>query len=254
MKVVVIGGSGLIGSRLVKLLAQAGHEVAVASPSRGVNAVTGEGLAAALAGADVVVDSANAPSFEDAPVLDFFTRSSRNLAAAAKTAGVKHLVALSVVGTERLQQGGYFRAKLVQEQTLAAAGLPCTILRATQFHEFVGAIVAGGMKDGAVHLPPALLQPVAADDMAQTLADVVLAAPAQGMIEHGMIELGGPEAAPMADFAQSYFAAQGKAQRIVIDPAAQYFGIDLAERSLVPETDARRGAISFAAWLARQPK
>ncbi len=249
MKVVVIGGSGLIGSRLVKLLAQAGHEVVAASPSRGVNAVTGEGLAAALAGADVVVDSANAPSFEDAPVLDFFTRSSRNLAAAAKVAGVKHLVALSVVGTERLQQGGYFRAKLVQEQTLAAAELPHTILRATQFHEFVGAIVAGGMKDGAVHLPPALLQPVAADDVAQALADVVAAGPV-----NGMIELGGPEIAPLADFAQSYCTAHGSAQRIVIDPAAQYFGIDLAERSLVPEADARRGAVSFATWLTKQPK
>lgn len=249
MKVVVIGGSGLIGSRLVKLLAQGGHEVVAASPSRGVNAVTGEGLAAVLTGADVVVDSANAPSFEDAPVLEFFTRSSRNLAAAAKAAGVKHLAALSVVGTERLQQGGYFRAKLVQEQTLAAAGLPCTILRATQFHEFVGAIVAGGMKDEVVHLPPALLQPVAADDVARALADAVLAAPA-----NGMIELGGPEIAPLADFAQSLFAAQGVAQRIVIDPAAQYFGIDLAERSLVPEADARRGPISFAAWLAKQPK
>ncbi|WP_430398966.1 SDR family oxidoreductase [Ferrovibrio sp.] len=247
MKVVVIGGSGLIGSRLVRLLAQAGHEAVAASPSRGVNAVTGEGLAAALTGADVVVDSANAPSFEDAAVLDFFSRSSRNLAAAAKAAGVRHLVALSVVGTERLQQGGYFRAKLVQEQSFEKAGLPYTILRATQFHEFVGAIAGAGMKDGVVHLPSALLQPVAADDVAQALADVVAAAPA-----NGIVDLGGPEAAPMVDFARRYFTAQGKVQRVVADPAAQYFGIDLTERSLVPDAAARRGAISFAAWLTAQ--
>ncbi len=251
MRVVVIGGSGLIGAQLVALLAQAGHEVLAASPSRGVDAVTGEGLAAALAGADIVVDSSNAPSFADAAVLDFFTRSSRNLASVAQAAGVRHLVALSVVGTDRLQQGGYFRAKLVQEQTLIAAGLPYSILRATQFHEFVGAIAAAATEGDVVRVPDALLQPVASEDVASALADIAMAGPGQGLVE-----LGGPEALPFADFVQAHLAAhvaiQGSSLTVRVDKAAQYFGIDLAAASLLAAGNARRGKLRFADWLRRR--
>jgi uncharacterized protein YbjT (DUF2867 family) len=183
MKVVIVGGSGLIGKKLSNLLRQGGHDVVSASPSSGVNSVTGAGVAEALAGAQVVVDVSNSPSFEERAVLEFFETSSRNLLAAAKTAGVRHYVALSVVGADRLPDSGYMRAKVAQEKLIRAAGLPYTILRATQFYEFVGGIAESGAVDGAVRLPPAQMQPIAADDVAQGLADVVAQSPINGIVE-----------------------------------------------------------------------
>jgi uncharacterized protein YbjT (DUF2867 family) len=191
MKIVIIGGTGLIGSKLTPLLRSRGHEVLQASPSRGVNAVTGEGLQAALAGADSVVDVSNSPSFEDKAVLQFFETGTRNLTAAAEQAGVRHCIALSVVGTDRLESSGYFRAKLAQERLIAASGLAYTILRATQFYEFVGAIADSGRRDGAVHASSQLMQPLLSDEVAVALADVTLGEPA-----NSIREVAGPEAAP----------------------------------------------------------
>lgn len=244
MKVVVIGGTGLIGAKLVSLLQQAGHAIVAASPSRGVDAVSGQGLAQALAQADVLVDVANAPSFEDQPVLDFFRSATRNLLAEAARAGVQHYVALSVVGTERLLEGGYFRAKLVQEELIQAAGLPYTILRATQFYEFLASIAAASVVEGVARLSPAAFQPVAASDVSATLADIV-----NGRQAMGLIELGGPERRPMVDLVQQYLTAQGDPRQVVSDPAARYFGIALNDASLVPDMGARLGPTRFADWL-----
>lgn len=244
MKVVVIGGTGLIGAKLVGLLQQAGHAVVAASPSRGIDVVSGQGLPQALAQAEVVVDVANAPSFEDQPVLDFFRNATRNLLAEAAKAGVQHYVALSVVGTERLLEGGYFRAKLVQEELIQAAGLPHTILRATQFYEFLASIAAASMVEGVARLSPAAFQPVAASDVSAALADIV-----NGRQALGLIELGGPERRPMVDLVQQYLAAQGDPRQVVSDPAARYFGIALNDASLVPEAGARLGPTRFADWL-----
>ncbi len=244
MKVVVIGGTGLIGAKLVGLLQQAGHVVVAASPSRGVDAVSGQGLAQALAQAEVVVDVANAPSFEDQPVLDFFRSATRNLLAEAARAGVQHYVALSVVGTERLLEGGYFRAKLVQEELIQAAGLPHTILRATQFYEFLASIAAASVVEGVARLSPAAFQPVAASDVSAALADIV-----NGRQALGLIELGGPERRPMVDLVQEYLTAQGDSRPVVSDPAARYFGIALNDASLVPDMGARLGPTHFADWL-----
>src|SRR6187455_1260063 len=188
MKIVVIGGSGLIGSKVVNILRQRGHEVVAASPSTGVNTLTGEGLAEALAGAQVVVDVANSPSFEDKPALEFFETSGRNLLAAEKSAGVKHHVALSVVGTDRLLESGYFRAKMAQENLIKASKIPYTIVRATQFFEFVGAIAQSATDGQTVRLPPALMQPIVSDDVAAALADIAVQAPL-----NGMVEIAGPE-------------------------------------------------------------
>ena len=249
MKIVVIGGTGLIGGKLVKLLQEKGHEVLAASPGTGVNAVTGEGLAAALAGAEVVVDVANSPSFAPADVLDFFQKSSRNLGKAEKEAGVRHHVALSIVGTDRLPENGYFAAKVAQEELIKQNGVPYSILRATQFMEFMAAIGQSSVIDGVIRLSPALIQPVAADDVAQALADVALAAPL-----NGTAELAGPQAFPLEQIVRRALAAAGETRAIVTDPQAPYFGSVLQHGSLVPATDAkpRLGAISYDDWLRRQ--
>jgi uncharacterized protein YbjT (DUF2867 family) len=248
MKIVVIGGTGLIGGKLVKLLREKGHEVLAASPGTGVNAVTGEGLAMALAGAEVVVDVANSPSFAPADVLDFFQKSSRNLGRAEKEAGVRHHVALSIVGTDRLPDNGYFRGKVAQEEIIRQNGLPYTILRATQFMEFLAAIGQSSEVDGTIRLSPALLQPIAADDVAAALADVALAAPL-----NGIAEVAGPERFPLEQIVRRALAAAGETRPIVTDPQARYFGSVLAHGSLVPAADSRPrlGALSYDAWLRR---
>ena len=208
MKIVIVGGTGLIGSKTAPLLRSRGHEVLQASPSKGVNAVTGEGLQAALAGADIVVDVSNSPSFEDKAVLDFFETGTRNLIAAAKQAGVRNYVALSVVGTDRLESSGYFRAKLAQERLIAASGLAYTILRATQFFEFVGAVADSGRRDGEVQVSSQLMQPLLSDDVAVALADATLGEPA-----NAIREVAGPEAAPLADFVGRWLRKQGDTQQ-----------------------------------------
>ena len=246
MKIVVIGGTGLIGSKLAPRLASRGHEVLQASPRRGVNAVTGEGLQTALTGADIVVDVSNSPSFEDKAVLHFFETGTRNLIAAARQAGVGHCVVLSIVGTDRLESSGYFRAKLAQERLIAASGLASTILRATQFFEFVGGIADSGRRDGEVHVSSQLMQPLLSDEVAEALADVTLDAPARGIRE-----VAGPEAAPLADFVARWLRKQSDASRIVAGPDVPYFGAPLALRTLVPDEGARIMPTRFDDWLGR---
>lgn len=247
MKIVIIGGTGLIGKKLQALLVQAGHEVVAASPSRGVNAVTGEGLTTALAGADIVVDVSNSPSFEDEPVLRFFTESTRNLLAAAKPAGVQHFIALSVVGAERLPASGYLRAKVAQEALLRAGGVPYTIVRATQFFEFLGAIADSSVEGGAVRVTSALLQPIAADDVAQALADRVCLVPL-----NGMCEIGGPQALGLDELMRRWLAASNDSREVLRDDTAPYFGTPLQPTSLVPAGAAWTGSTTLASWLARQ--
>ena len=244
MKIVVIGGSGLIGKKLVHLLREKGHEVVPASPSLGLNAVTGHGLSAAMAGAQVVVDVANPPTFEAQAALDFFEQSGRNLLAADAAAGVKHHVALSVVGTERLLAMGYFRAKLAQEELIKSGGIPYTIVRATQFFEFVGAIADSAADGSTVRLPPAMMQPIAADDVAAALAEVATAEPL-----NNTVDLAGPEPIRMDELARQYLAAQGDPREVVADPAAGYFGIPVNDQSLTPGDHPRLGAIRFSDWL-----
>jgi uncharacterized protein YbjT (DUF2867 family) len=246
MKIIVIGGTGLIGSKLVTRLRAAGHDAIAASPNSGVNSVTGEGVAAALASAQVVVDVSNSPSFEDQAVMAFFQTATGNLLSAAKAAGVGHYVALSVVGTDRMQGSGYFRAKLAQEAMIEASGLPYTILRATQFFEFIRAIADSSMQDDVAHLTPGALQPMAGDDVAAALADVVQSAPA-----NAMIEVGGPERLPLADFVKLWLADSGDMRATMIDPAAPYFGMAIDDASLVPSAGARIQPIRYADWLAR---
>lgn len=245
MKIVVIGGTGLIGSRVVKQLAARGHQAVSASPNTGVNTLTGEGLAAALEGAQVVVDVANSPSFEDRAVLDFFQTSGRNLLAAEAAAGVRHHVALSVVGTERLQGSGYFRAKLAQEQLIQAGAIPYTIVRATQFLDFLGGIAQSATEGQTVRLSPALVQPIAADDVATAVADAAL-----GAARNGTLEIAGPERVALATLVQRYLRAIGDPRTVVADAKAPYFGVQLDERSLTPDDGARLGTIGFEAWLA----
>ncbi|GJD49435.1 hypothetical protein OPKNFCMD_2165 [Methylobacterium crusticola] len=245
MKIVVIGGSGLIGTNVVARLRRAGHEVLAASPSTGVNTVTREGLVGALAGARVVVDVANAPSFEDAAVLAFFETSGRNLLAAEAAAGVSHHVALSVVGTGRLPDSGYLRAKSAQETLIAASGIPYTILRATQFFEFVDGIVRASAESGPLRLSPALLQPVASDDVAAVLADLAVGAPL-----NGSVEVAGPERIPLDVLARRYLAARGQPREVIADVRARYFGTELDDRSLTPGDRPRLGAVRFDEWLA----
>src|SRR4026209_941230 len=213
MKVVVIGGTGLIGTKLVHKLRQIGHEVVVPSPSSGVNTITGEGLAIALAGAQVVVDVANSPSWEDKAVLDFFETSGRNLLAAEAAAGVGHHVALSVVGTERLLASGYFRAKMAQENLIKASPIPYTIVRATQFFEFVGGIAQSATQGQTVRLPPALMQPIASDDVAAVMAHTVLAEPL-----NGTFELAGPERIRQDDLVRQFLTATGDARTVITEP------------------------------------
>jgi len=247
MKIVVIGGSGLIGSQLVTRLRAAGHEVVAASPATGIDAVTGEGLAEALADAEVLVDVANSPSFEDAAVLAFFEASGRNLVAAAHAAGIRHHVVLSVVGTDRMQQSGYFRAKLAQERLIESSGLPYTIVRATQFFEFMGAIAAGGEHDGVVWLSPAAMQPMASADVAAALADVALGDPA-----NATIEIAGPERAPLAEFVGTWLGERGDPRPVAVDPSAAYFGMEIDDRSLTPGAGARIMPTRFDDWLSGQ--
>ena len=246
MKIVVIGGGGLIGTKLVKRLGERGHEVEAASRSSGIDAVTGAGLPTALAGADVVVDVANSPSFEDAAVLEFFAASSRNLLAAEAVAGVGHHVALSVVGADRLPDSGYMRAKVAQEGLIRSAGIPYTILRATQFFEFVGAIAGSGTDGNTIRLPPALMQPVAAEDVAAALADIAVDEPV-----NGTIELAGPEPIRMDEFARRFLAATEDARQVTTDAQARYFSAALDDRSLTPGDNPRLGSTRFEDWLSR---
>ena len=245
MKIVVIGGTGLIGSQVVRNLQELGHEAVAASPSSGVDTVTGAGLAAALAGAQVVVDLANSPSFEDAAVLEFFRTAGRNLLAAEVDAGVGHHVALTIVGADRVPDSGYMRAKVRQEAIITGSGIPYTIVRATQFFEFLGGI-AGPRADGdTVRLPTAPMQPLAADDVAAALAEVAVAAPA-----NGIVEVAGPESRPIAEFVGRFLAASGDTRTVVADPQARYFGAVLEERSLVPDNASHLGGIRFEEWVA----
>src|SRR6266404_5957328 len=246
MKIVVIGGSGLIGKKVVTNLRQHGHEVVTASPSSGVNTLTGEGLAPALAGAQVVVDVANAPSWEDNAVLAFFETSGRNLLAAEAAVGVRHHVALSVVGTDRLLASGYFRAKMAQEKLIKASSTPYTIVRATQFFEFVGGIAQFATEGQTVRLPPVLMQPIAADDVAAVMADVALAEPL-----NGTFDLAGPERVRQDDLVRQFLKATGDARTVITDPKALYFGIEMNDQSLTPSDNPRLGPTRFEDWLRR---
>jgi uncharacterized protein YbjT (DUF2867 family) len=246
MKIVVIGGSGLIGTKLVNKLRERDHEVLAASPSSGVNTITGEGLAKALAGAQVVVDVANSPSWEDKAVLEFFETSGRNLLAAEAAAGVRHHVALSVVGTERLLQSGYFRAKMAQEELIQASKIPYTIVRATQFFEFVNGIAQTATEGQTVRLPPALMQPIVSDDVAAALADIAIKAPV-----NGMVELAGPELIRQDELVRRFLSAKQDARQVVTDVHARYYGIELNDQSLTPGDNPRIGPTRFEDWLSR---
>ena len=245
MKIVVIGGTGLIGSKVVEKLKQKEHEAIAAAPNTGVNTITGEGLQEAMAGAQVVVDLANSPSFEDKAVLEFFETSERNLLPAETAAGVRHHVALSIVGIDRTDNG-YFRAKVAQEELIKASGIPYTIVRATQFLEFLGAIADLSADGNIVRLPPSLFQPIAADDVAANVAEVALAAP-----RNGIVEIAGPERAPFNEIVARYLKAVGDPREVVRDPEARYWGGRVEERSLVPLGEARLGRIGIDEWLRR---
>jgi len=245
MKIVIIGGTGLIGSKTTERLRKQGQEVIAAAPNTGVNTITGEGLAEALAGAEVVIDLANSPSFEDKAAMDFFETSGRNLLAADKVAGVRHHIALSVVGTERLQDVGYFRAKLRQEELIKASGIPYTIVHSTQFMEFLAGIAKSGTVGVAVHLSPAYIQPIASDDVADAMADVALAAPI-----NGTIEISGPERVRMSELVARYLKTAGDPRKVVADPEALYFGGRLNDNSLVSDNNPRLGHITFEQWFA----
>jgi len=245
MKIGVIGGTGLIGSKTVAILRQGGHEVVAASPKNGINTITGEGLKGAMAGAQVVIDLANSPSFEDKAVLEFFETSGRNLLPAEAAAGVRHHVALSIVAIDRTDNG-YFRAKVAQEKLIETSGIPYTIIRATQFLEFLGGIAASSVDGNKIRLPPVLFQPIAADDVAAIVADVALAAP-----RNGIIEIAGPERAPFNEIVARYLKAVGDPREVVRDPEARYWGGRVEERSLVPLGEARLGRIALDEWLRR---
>ena len=246
MKIVVIGGTGLIGSKALPILRQAGHEVVAASPRSGVNSITGEGLKEAMGGAQVVIDLANSPSFEDKAVLEFFETSGRNLHAAEAATGVGHHVALSIVGIDRTPENGYFRAKVAQEKLIEASGIPYTIIRSTQFLEFLGGIAASSADGNTLRVSPGLFQPIAADDVAAIVADVALAAPA-----NGIVEIAGPERAPFNEIIARYLKAIGDPREVVRDPQARYFGGLVEEHSLVPLGEARHGRIGIDEWLRR---
>jgi uncharacterized protein YbjT (DUF2867 family) len=243
MKIVIIGGTGLIGSKVVAKLKQKGHEALAAAPNTGINTITGEGLKKAMAGAQVVIDLANSPSFEDKAVLEFFETSGRNLLAAEAAAGVRHHVALSIVGTDR-SDNGYFRAKVAQEKLIKTSGIPYTIIRSTQFLEFLGRIADSSADGNKVRISPGLFQPIAADDVAAMVTDVALAAP-----RNGIIEIAGPERAPFNEIVARYLKAIGDPREVVSDPKAQYFGSWVEERSLVPLGEARLGRIGLDEWL-----
>lgn len=244
MKIVVIGGTGLIGSKLVKKLREHGHEAVAASPNTGVNSITGEGLAEALKGASAVVDATNSPSWEDAAVLKFFETSTRNLLDYEARVGVGHHIALSVVGTERLLESGFFRAKLAQENIIKASKSPYTIVRATQFFEFVKQIVEFSAEGGKVRMPPSLIQPMAGDDVASALARIATNPPA-----NRTIEIGGPDVFRLDELARRSLAARRDPREVITDPNGRYYGIQVSERALVPDKDARLGETHFEAWL-----
>src|SRR6187200_2830473 len=246
MKIVVIGGTGLIGSKTVAILRQGGHEVLAAAPERGINTITGEGLKEAMAGAQVVIDLTNSPSFEDKAVLKFFEASGRNLLAAEAAAGVGHHIALSIVGTDRTPDNGYFRAKVAQEKLIESSGIPYTIIRSTQFLEFLGAIANSSTDGNRIRLSPGLFQPIAADDVAVLVADVALAAP-----RNGIVEIAGPERGPFNDIVARYLKGLGDPREVVSDPEARYWGGRVEEHSLVPLGEARLGRIGLDEWLRR---
>jgi uncharacterized protein YbjT (DUF2867 family) len=243
MKIVVIGGTGLIGSKTVVILRQRGHEVVAASPQSGVNTITGEGLKEALAGAQVVIDLANSPSFEDRAVLEFFETSERHLLPAETSAGVGHHVALSIVGIDR-SENGYFRAKVAQEKLIESSGIPYTIVRSTQFMEFLRGIADSAADGKTVSLPPVLFQPIAAEDVAANVAEAALAAP-----RNLIVEIAGPERAPFNEIVARYLKAVGDPRQVVGDPEARYWGGRVEELSLVPLSEARLGRIGLDEWL-----
>src|SRR5882724_3270847 len=246
MKIVILGGTGLIGSKVVNLLRAGGHEVVAASPSLGINSITGEGLTEALTGAQVVVDVTNSPSFEDKAVLEFFETSTRNVLAAEAKTGVGHHVALSIVGTDQLPASGYLRAKVAQEKLIKASSIPYTILRATQFFEFVGRIADEATIGQTVHLPSVLFQPIFSDDLAANLARIAVTKPL-----NGTIELAGPDAIPFDEVVRQYLVAHHDSRTVVTDEQAHYFGTTLEKHSLVPGENALLGATRFADWLNR---
>jgi uncharacterized protein YbjT (DUF2867 family) len=246
MKIVVIGGSGLIGKKLVKILHQQGHEVVAASPSSGVNVLTGEGLAEALTGAQVVIDVTNSPSFEDRAVLEFFETTGRNLLAAEATAGVGHHVALSVVGTDRLLASGYFRAKMAQENLIKASEIPYTILRSTQFFEFVSAIAQSATEGQTVWLPPAIVQPIASDDVAAALANIAVEEPL-----NGTIEVAGPEPIRLDELVRKFLSVNPDGRTVTTDAHAGYFGAPVNDQSLTPGDHPRLGSTRYEDWLSR---
>jgi uncharacterized protein YbjT (DUF2867 family) len=249
MKVVVIGGSGLIGSKLVIKLRELGHEAVAASPNSGVNTLTGEGLAEALQGASVVVDVSNSPSFEDAAVLEFFETSTRNLLGAEAVAGVGHHVALSVVGTDRLPESGYFRAKMAQEKLIENSSIPYSIVRATQFFEFVTSIAQAATEGDAVRLAPVLIQPMAAEDVAAAVGRVSVGSPVKGIVE-----VAGPEQFRLDELIRRGLSARHDPRQVITDPQARYFGAELGERTLVPDGDALLAETRFDDWLSTTGK
>ena len=246
MKIVVVGGTGLIGSKIIPILCNVGHEVVAASPKNGINSITGEGLQQAMVQAQVVLDLANSPSFEDQAVLEFFQTSGRNLLAAEAAAGVRHHLALSIVGTDRTPDNGYFRAKVAQEKLIEASGIPYTIIRSTQFLEFLSGIATSSTDGNKVRLSPGLFQPIAADDVAAIVADVALEVP-----RNGIVEIAGPERAPFNEIIARYLKAMGDPREVVRDSEARYFGGRVEERSLVPLGAARLGRIGLDEWLRR---
>lgn len=249
MKIVITGGTGLIGSKTAERLRKQGHDVIAAAPSTGVNTITGEGLAEALKGAEVVIDLANSPSFEDKAVLEFFQVSGRNLLAAEKAAGVRHHVALSIIGTDRLPDSGYLRAKVAQEKIIRDSGVPYTIVRSTQFFEFLGGIAQEGTVGDTARLSTGYLQPIASDDVSNFVTDAALAAPV-----NGIIDISGPERARLCDFVARYLKAIGDTRTVIADPEARYFGTKLQDGSLVSDNNPRIGRVGFDQWFATTPR
>lgn len=246
MKIVVVGGTGLIGSKLVTKLREHGHEAVAASPKSGVNTLTGEGLAEAMKGASVVVDVSNSPSWEDNAVMNFFETSTRNLLTYGAAAGVGHHLALSVVGTERLLESGYFRAKIAQENLIKASSMPYSIVRATQFFEFIKGIADLSTDRNTIRLPPVLIQPMTADDVASAVCRVALGPPV-----NGTVEIGGPETFRLDELVRRTLAARKDPREVVTDPQARYYGINVSESTLIPASDARLGETHFETWLSQ---
>jgi len=246
MKIVVIGGTGLIGSKVVAQLRAQGHEVLAAAPATGINTITGEGLSEAMANTHTVIDLANSPSFEDAAVLEFFETSGRNLFAAERAAGVKHHIALSVVGTDRLAQSGYFRGKIAQEKLIRESGVPYTIVHSTQFFEFLGGIAHSGSEGDSIRLSPAFFQPISSDDVATAVAEFALGAP-----RNGIVEIAGPERVRLSDMVKRYLRATNDKRSVIEDATARYFGAELRDDTLMPGSGAHLGTINFDSWFSK---